>query len=105
LSGSSSWVPDPPVPKRGGPPSISLENPPPGWRPDEDDQDQEIGALIVVTWEMVGTTVRSKVKLSPPYRRRYWPWLKEVFDRIAAAERDRALELAARPRPEGPKGK
>lgn len=94
---------DPPRPSRGAPP-ISLDNPPPDWRPDEDDQDQEIGALIVVKWEMDGTTVRSTVAQSPPYRRRYWPWLKEVFDRIQAAERDRILNRAMKPpKSEGPK--
>lgn len=82
---------------RPAPPAISLEDPPPDWHPDEGDQDQPIGALIVVMWERVGLSLQSRVVESPPYRRRYWPWLKEVFDRIAAAERDRALELAARP--------
>jgi hypothetical protein len=96
---------DPPRKPFGSPPAISLDAPPPGWHPDEDDGDQPIGALIVVMWEQVGLTVRSKVVQSPPYRRRYWPWLKELFERIDAAERDRTLELAARPPKEPPKKK
>jgi len=83
-------------PSRGAPP-IGLDNPPPDWTPDESDEDQEIGVLILVRWEIAGTKVVTKTVASPPYRRRYAPWLAELFRRIGAAERDRVLNRAMKP--------
>ena len=104
---------DPPRPSRGAPP-ISVDEPPPSPKPGRDPQDDEVGYLVLVLWNAAGTSIRTETHESPPLKRRYLPWVNELFRRIAKDQVDRipaekieaSLERSARlpaPRSEDPK--
>jgi hypothetical protein len=67
--------------------------------PSGDRLDDTVGYLVLVRWEIDPANLRfaSSVQNSPPVKRRYWPWVAELLNRIGdaeARERDAAQERA-----------